>query len=1190
MSQEGADQIPIPAVSKLLCRLQALPGRTAGKCLWTRGLLPLLLCLGWLWAASPVAAQDKASPPGTEATGPYRNLAENHAGAFHLTREEGVVYATFQTDRSPVQFLARDQPEVLFTVPEGFRPVLPVTWEVSAEPVLSDGTPHPDQPDRRVFRMQVDTAGQVRYLDDAGVDGVGYLQYHTALAWPLAGTGPRLCERPRKIRKGILTAVKALNDAALHCSEVDWTHLARIRTLSLSDRTLALSWPDALDADAERQALLGLTNLATLKVSAPDMPPLEELGYRPRWELPADLLAHTPRLERLEVWPDDSLLVLPPGWFRYISLLTHLSLGSLYDVDLPDDLLAPVPHLESLDLGDMHPSERAQLLAQVPHLTHLSVSSSSPLPETLLTDVPRLTHLELFSSGLLPETLLAPVPRLTHLLLSTRRPLPETLLVPVPRLTHLELRNINDPDLPANLLAPVPLLESLHLESWHSYSTPAPYSASAPGLVLRLSHVPRLTRLTVDGRTSLPETFLEGVAHLTHLTVTVREGLGLPANLLAPVPRLTRLTVHGRDSLELPGTWLAPVPDLESLHLGGQYPAAVLARLLAHVPRLTHLNTRLTVSYSSPLPETFLPAMPRLTHLTLRVIGVDGTTALPAHLLAQGPALTHLTLRGANWALPDGFFAHVPRLTALILDVTGSLSLPARLLVPVPQLTELRINTGALSLPARLLDPVPQLTELRIDTGGDTTTSLPADFLTQAPHLKSLRLRIDNPEAFPADFLAHAPHLESLDLSVNSLTPLPPTFLHALPRVVKLDLSTDNLEALPAGFLAHVPRLAELVLSSDNLEALPAGFLSHAPQLVELHLFMPRLQALPPGFLAHTPHLETLELDHSRYERDYRFGNILKLIKEVTPLASLPEGFLSNAPRMRQLTLELGLVKKFPEDFLAHAPQLRHLSLDANGVSVLPPDFLARHPELETVRLLANGVADLPRGFLDRSPNLRSLLLDLQQTEALPEGFLMHATRLHEVELGVNRVAALPADFLVHAPHLVHLDLRALNLTALPADFLAHAPRIHTLGLAMPLLEPTLKPGHRLWDTLLAASLRVKVTRPDPVLFLVPDAGTLCENMLLSDIDVEVGDILEVWERTRDDHDRGLLRVEPWRERELSVTFWGYGSCPYLIDARFTEPTLAVCAADREPDACVPIRDHYRHPEPEPPSALGGRG
>ncbi|MDE0673130.1 MAG: hypothetical protein OXH72_15460, partial [Caldilineaceae bacterium] len=93
-----------------------------------------------------------------------------------------------------------------------------------------------------------------------------------------------------------------------------------------------------------------------------------------------------------------------------------------------------------------------------------------------------------------------------------------------------------------------------------------------------------------------------------------------------------------------------------------------------------------------------------------------------------------------------------------------------------------------------------------------------------------------------------------------------------------------------------------------------------------------------------------------------------------------------------------------------------------------------------------------------------------------------------------------------------------------------------------------------------------------------PWRETPCEGLTLSDIDVGVGDILEVWVRRRDDHDRGLLRVVPWRERELSVTFWGYGSCPYLIDARFTEPTLEVCAADREPDECVSVTDSYAYP------------
>ncbi len=157
--------------------------------------------------------------------------------------------------------------------------------------------------------------------------------------------------------------------------------------------------------------------------------------------------------------------MLPTGLLRYTPLLTHLSLEYARDnvvagsnVGLPADLLVPVPHLKSLAIANRLPAEElVPLLAHLPRLTHLNVGSYTALPETLLEGVPRLPH--------------------------------------------LELRDIHDPDLPANLLVPVPHLESRHLESRRSpgYSAPASYSASVPGLILRLSHVPRLTRLTVDG-------------------------------------------------------------------------------------------------------------------------------------------------------------------------------------------------------------------------------------------------------------------------------------------------------------------------------------------------------------------------------------------------------------------------------------------------------------------------------------------------------------------------------------------------------------------------------------------------------------------------------------------------------------------------------------------------------------------
>ena len=911
----------------------------------------MLLCLGWLWAA-PVAAQDQAPPSAVEATGPYRNLAENHNGTFHLRREEGVVYATFQTDRSPVQFLARDQPEVLFTVPEGFRPVLPVSWEVRAEPVLPDGTPLPDQPEHRVFRMHVDTAGQVRYVDDAGVEGAGYLGYDTAPAWPLAGTEPRLCDRHRNIREGILAAVQALEDATVPCPQVDWTHLARIRTLSL----------DVDSGNFARHDLLGLTNLATLQV----------LGWSATY--PDDLLAHTPRLQTLRM-EETPLEDLPADLFRYTPQLAHLSLGrdSRRDLDLPGDLLMHAPHLESLQLVGRHPAELArQLLARTPYLTRLTVTPTTPLPEMFLATVPQLTHLTV-ADGLAPCATPA-------------------LLAPVPDLRHV-----------------------------------------AVGMAAK------------DGE-------------------------------LACLGRALRL--HA--------------PDLAELHLELRDLPELEAKVLPHLPRLT----RLTLDTGDHQP--------------------------PAQLLAEAPELTHLALQGGPLRLPADFLAHTPRLTSLSLQAGRLQGFPPDLLVPVPDLQQVRVDTGdATALPARFLE---QVTELRMDT---ERSDLPWGFLMHVPHLEVLHLKAHSLASLPEGFLAHAPRLKTFRLD--------------------------------AGDHAHF----------SSLRSFPEGFLTHAPSLVEFRLRVPALQAFPPSFLGHAPRLETLKLENSY--------NLPAHYRKILPVMSLPANFLIHAPRLRHLNLEpLGHVKSFPQGFLSGSPQLRYLNLDANEARALPPDFLSRHPHLETIRLRANHIPALPRGFLSQSPRLMDLKLDLQRVEALPENFLAETSRLWYLGLDVHGVAALPPGFLAEAPQLAHLNLRAHSLTAWPADFLADAPRIQTLGLAMPLLEPTLTPDHRLWETLQTTSLRVKVIRPDPVSLADPDYWwEFCTLTTIS----KLGSILEVSGRAPDDRGRMLLRVWGWQERELFA--FEYWPCPYLIDSRFTVPTLEVCAAYRDPNECIPMGERSEAPDPE---------
>ena len=917
--------------------------------------LLLCLCLGWLWTVAPVAAQDQAPPPAVEATGSYRNLAENHNGVFHLRREGNAVYATFRTDRSPVRFLARDQPEVLLTVPEGFRPAVDVTWEVSARSVRTDGTPRPDQPERRVFRMRVDTAGQVRYVDDPGVEGVGHLGYDTALAWPLAGTEPRVCDRHRNIREGILAVVRALEDIPVPCTQVAWTHLARIRALSLDIHSHS--------GNPARHALLGLTNLAALQV--------------PGWNAayPDALLAHTPRLQslRLEGWEE----ALPDDLFRYTPQLAHLALKYLpalpyQELDLSGDLLVHTPHLESLQLEGRHPAELArQLLAHTPRLIHLTVTPSTPLPETLLANVPRLTHLTI-EDGLEPCTT-------------------PDLLAPVPDLRHLAVR-----------------------------MTAEDGELACLNRALRL-HTPTLAEL--------------------HLKL--RDLPALESGVLPPLPRLTRLT----------------------LDAGSQQP--------------------------------------------------------PAQLLAETPELTHLALYRGTPGLPAGFLAHTPRLTSLSLQADRLSHLPSDLLAPVPELRQVRVDTGdATVLPTWFLERV---TELRLDTGHS---------------------------ALPWDFLMYAPHLEVLHLTAYSL------------------------RSLPEGFLAHAPRLETFRLDAgyrvnfSSLGSFPEGFLTHAPSLVELRLRVPGLRAFPSSFLGHAPRLETLELENA-YDHPSIYRGIL-------PIMFLPANFLIHAPRLRHLDLEpLGHVKAFPPGFLSGSPQLRYLNLDANEATALPADFLSRHPHLETVRLRANHIPALPRGFLSQSPRLTDLKLDLQRVEALPEDFLADTPRLWNLGLDVHGVAALPPGFLADAPHLTRLNLRALNLTAWPADFLAHAPRLQTLGLATPLLEPTLTPEHRLWETLQTTSLRVKVTRST---VLDPDR---CQ------WPVKPGAILEVEERTRDDRGRRLLRVSSWQERELfspwrNVPYFEVEHrCLFLLDARFAVPTLEVCAADRDPKECIPEGERLEAPDPE---------
>lgn len=856
----------MPSIREVLYPLRHLreAGPTGLRSSWcgaaARGTLWFCLCQ--LLLLSPVLAQSDDSASATETTGTYLNLAENHAGEFHLRRDERAVYVSFSSARSPVQYLARGQPEVLFTIPEGFRPTTDITWDVTARHVQSDGTPHPTRRGPHAFRMTVDTEGSVRYVDDPGVEGVGYLRYHTALAWPLAGTDPLVCERGT-IRGLIFSALVDLGYGELSCGQVDWEHLSNIRTLSsrqpiriqhyyqrptvwcwiqepVSQTTASgqigsqdrFFWPPfpywKTDPPLPRKYgfvqphdLLGLTNLTELHVQVDSDSPF-----------PPGLLVHTPRLLALSVaqedpWGWSDLPSMPRDFLAYTPLLRHLSLGTFSDallLDWAEDALARTPHLTSLHLGLRRPTDKVfALLQHAPQLTRLTLDGlAEPLPADSLAHLSHLTHLTV-EGGFNP----CEAPALQ---------LPATL-------TDFALRLVVEGSQMA-------CLDDSLADHWLTH---------APGLT-RLSvdlhglanldmdvlpSLPTLTRLTLDvaGVTILPPRLLADLPHLTHLQLHESSGertdapLDLPAELLAGSPHLIELSLDVPRLHHVPADLLAPVPNLKRLYLNGPRLATLPSGLLDHQSHLTDVS--IEWCDLDHLPDDFLVHTPQLRSLYLgtdsyrcyRGLEPAGPKSLPEQMLSHTPNLTHLWLglRGLM-ELPPSFLAHVPQLQHLELEyIYGKHG---------------RFDYELRFFPPHFLENAPSLTYL--DLWPVILSDLPPGFLARSSRLRHLSLDAPGVSVVPDSFLTQTPHLQYLELDLKQVEALPDGFLASTPNLSWLRLDVDQVDVLPDGFLTHAPQLRGLYMRATNVVALSENFLAHSPRIAILDLGMPRLES-PPG-------------------------------------------------------------------------------------------------------------------------------------------------------------------------------------------------------------------------------------------------------------------------------------------------------------------------------------------------------
>ncbi|MCY3658821.1 MAG: hypothetical protein OXG36_07350 [Caldilineaceae bacterium] len=916
--------------------------------------------------------------------GRYDDQAAHHEGGYSLRRTGSLVAAHLRTTRSPVQHYARQAPEVLFTLPAGYRPSQEVQLEVNGlRSVNEAGAFQAELPEARSFRVQVAPNGEVRYVDDAGVDEIGYLAYEMEVSWytddpplpqpPAAKTqASDLCSRHIAVQAGLRESLA--QDGTWSCHTVTWADLARVEQLELA---VSPGQPPL-----KVQDLAGLSGLSVLKLSIPylKLDVTGQFSLQPtyysirRW--PADLLTQVPNLRHLEVqWVRTQL---PLTLFKSVpsSALARRDLENMVDeiLSLDEEVYKSLAGRRRFTHNRFPHTWVAAFLSHAPLLTQLTLEGipEVPVSETWLVHNRELRELTLH--GLMSE-------------------MPKSTLRYQEKLEHLSVQSYRLFELPNQWLLHNQSLQTLRLQFGKATSYCSGYGydpelrISLPVDLLSYSrHLQRLSLESDNHIIELPEGLLRNNSQLQTLDLKITSLDSVPKDLLQNSPELREARLHTCVQ-GWPVDFLAHNPQLQILHLRSD-------RLEA-------------------LPSNFLGNNPQLRELSIDT----GSQDVPDDLLRYTPILETANLRNFT-QLPKEFLVGTPHLQKLQVSVRGTI--PVDLLAPVSQLHSLGlIVESETMIPAKLLTHVPQLTHFGLDFVGG---KLPAELLAYTPRLKSLRLSgWSDLEPLPANLFVHNPQLQSLDLQVRYLAVLPDDLLAHNPQLQSLKLENYELKALPTQFLAHNPQLQSLELYGSGLDSLPPNLLVHNPHLESLSIDADRLLYLPTNFLDRNPQLQSVSVDANR-------------------LLYLPANLFAHNSQLQTLSVSGRSLAALPADFLAQNLQLKYLSLGSEVLNTLPVNILASNLLLQKLSFTLPRVGAIPPQLRQISC-LQTLFLSMHNVKALDPGILSDVPCLQGLYIRTGPFFELPHDFLLNAPQLRHLHLND-SAVDVPTDLLAVAPHL----------------------------------------------------------------------------------------------------------------------------------------------------
>ncbi len=623
----------------------------------------LWLLLGMLilgaWPVS-VQASDRVGPP-LPMSGFYTNRTEHWAGRYHALRQGRQVTVTLATHRSPVGHAT--QPQLLFQLPEGYRPVLPVTWATVARPMTAQGWLRPEVPTVTVI-LEVQPDGMVYHVDTPTLEEAGYVGYRTAMTWTtdeaalfVAGTFTSAAGAGtyRLVRLGnTVTAILAAPAAP----GLDVALSPHLFTVPLGFRPVEeMTW--TVPTTAVVSVEMSVSGWVPREVVGPGFDlrvhrdgrvipvnPTRQAGYvaEVMWRtLDSGWMEAQGTYEIPMTWTAGADVCRRHAWVQAVLMRALHWRDSCIKVTWTD--------LTAIEELHLHPGFGVFSAATIREW----FESALPLQAHDLAGLTGLKKLELLDSAWLPAVL-------------------SDLLVHTPALEVLHLSSPS-PWLPLDFLAYASRLRALTLEA-----------AELTELSLDvLAHTPWLEALTLEVPASwaeLPVDWLAPTPVLEHLTLEAAGLTELPPDLLVHVPGLRSLTLRTPKLTELPVDWLAPTPVLEHLTLEAAGLTELPPDLLVHVPGLRSLTLR--TPKLTELPVDWLAPTPVLEHLTL---GAAGLTELPPDLLVHVPGLRSLTLRTPKLTeLPVDWLAPTPVLEHLTLEAAGLTELPPDLLDSVSEL------------------------------------------------------------------------------------------------------------------------------------------------------------------------------------------------------------------------------------------------------------------------------------------------------------------------------------------------------------------------------------------------------------------------------------------------------------------------------------------------------------------------